>query len=285
MMPYPRSLSANDGLRPVVRWAGSKRRLARLLVPHLDLQGGSYFEPFAGSASLFFALQPSRAILCDLNEDLINAYRHLKADPILIWLAVAAIRKSSSAYYDWRDCDTSRLSPFYRAVRFVYLNRYAFNGIYRTNRRGEFNVPVGKRTGGLPSPEAFVAVARLLNGATLVAGDFASALETAKAGDIAYLDPPYHSPTRAAHGEYGYNIFGLKDMGRLIAVVRELDRRGVRVMISYRSRRPFQDELESWHFRRVPVRRQVSASVVARRTTSEILITNWRLPSLRGLRT
>lgn len=277
--------SESSAPRPILRWAGSKRRLARILSPHLRALGSNtYFEPFAGSASLFLALAPSKAVLGDINCELINAYRILRSDPVALWLAVRSIPKTSREYYALRAQTPDALRAFDRAARFIYLNRWSFNGVYRTDRAGRFNVPRGSRTGAIPEPEVFAAVSALLGKAELQSADFAHTVKAAGHGDLVYLDPPYHSPTRMARGEYGYDAFRVEDMSRLIKLARSLDGRGVKVLISYRSAAPLRQFLGGWYFRRVPVRRQVSGKTTARVSTSEILVSNWHLPPLRSNR-
>src|SRR5204863_8491160 len=117
-----------------------------------------------------------------------------------------------------------------RAARFVYLNRHCFNGVYRTNREGAFNVPFGRSVGALPDVEAFRAVARVLKRSSLRAGDFEETVADATRGDFVYLDPPFFGEGRAAFGEYGYEVFGSSDIGRFGRFVNRLDSAGVKVL-------------------------------------------------------
>jgi DNA adenine methylase len=216
-----------------------------------------------------------------VNDDLINTYKQLRRNPHDLWLAVTTLPVTQRMYHDLRECSPTDLNVFYRAVRFLYLNRFSFNGVYRTNLKGEFNVPRGKRTGGFPSVEEFSHAARLLKRAELVTCDFEALLDEADADDLVYLDPPYHSPTRPASGEYGYGVFNKDDITRLISGAKALHSKGARVLISYRTDIPFRGALSNWHFYKVPVRRQVGASLASRHNGHETLIASWALPQAR----
>lgn len=144
---------APAAISSVFRWMGSKRRVAPQVAALL--QGSkagpsTYYEPFLGGGSLFFALGPPRSVLSDINTDLINAWQVLQAKPTELHAAISALPPPEESYYRIRAQASDGLEPFSRAVRFLYLNRYCFNGLYRTNRRAEFNVPMGTATGGMP---------------------------------------------------------------------------------------------------------------------------------------
>ena len=129
--------------RPCFRWAGSKRSLLPSLLDCVPHSYDRYIEPFAGSACLFFALRPDRAILGDFNVELMQAYRTIAKHPRLIAREVLRLPASQAAYYRIRSLVPNLLTPLHRAVRFAYLNRYCFNGVYRTDRKNRFNVPQG----------------------------------------------------------------------------------------------------------------------------------------------
>lgn len=224
--------TAADAATSVLRWMGSKRRHAQFLgsVIRTALTGvGTYFEPFLGSGAVALAVNAERSVLGDLNGDLMNAWNVLRSRPKDLHAAVAAHPPDKTTYYRLRSEYGN--DPFEQAVRFVYLNRYCFNGIYRTNRLNEFNVPYGNATGALPPEEMFVACARVLASATLVNSDFEDTLKSAREGDVVYLDPPYPA-SRPTYGEYGYGSFNGEDMHRLQECVECLTRLGVSVFLS-----------------------------------------------------
>jgi len=236
----------------------------------------TYIEPFAGSACLFFALRPAKAILGDINAHLMSAYRIVRRSPRQIAEALHRLPRSQITYQALRATDANSLEPFQRAVRFIYLNRMCFNGVYRTNRDGKFNVPMGTRTGRMPTPDQFAASADLLRGKTLLTADFEETLETARRNDFAYLDPPY-SPARPRKGEYGYGTFGDADLARLVKALKSADRRGAKILLSYSANDYLTAALGTWHRRDVQARRHVAASAAARLVETDMLIANYAI--------
>lgn len=151
---------------PLLRWAGSKRKLLRKLSPYWTADYERYIEPFAGSAALFFALRPPRAILNDINTELIQALSTIRDNPNQVYEELLQFRVNESTYYRLRSLNSSLLSATRRAARFFFLNRFCFNGIYRTNLAGHFNVPfAAQKTRKLPSWDQFSASAESLKSA------------------------------------------------------------------------------------------------------------------------
>lgn len=264
-------------MSPILRWAGSKRQILPTLVANTPKQYGAYLEPFAGSACLFFALQPERAVIGDFNTELIAAYQIIAKAPKAVALALSKMPTDPEFYYELRARDTTGLARVARAARFVYLNRFSFNGVYRTNRKGLFNVPRGKKTGALPTPESLVAAAKALENATFVSGDFEKTLEIAKRGDFVYMDPPYRLDETRMRGEYGYGAFSSSDLERLADVLVTLDRCGVKFLLSYKYRRGFHKSMQRWHLLTQLVRRHVGGFTDRRRKVRELLVSNYPL--------
>src|SRR5216683_17251 len=178
--------------QPLLRWAGSKRQIVPTLAQYWNDDFKRYVEPFAGSACLFFHLAPRTALLGDINSELLSTYRHVRIRHQEVSKLLRKMRKSEREYYRVRSLQPDLLSSAKRAARFIYLNRYCFNGLYRTNANGGFNVPYGGRgSGSLPSPEALQRASRLLKRATLINGDFEKVLDRVKPGDFVYMDPPF----------------------------------------------------------------------------------------------
>ena len=267
----------DNAVAPLFRWAGSKRKLLPELIKHVPASYGRYIEPFSGSACLFFALQPSTAILSDLNDELIHTYKVLRADPERLYRAVAQMPPSLAYYYALRAQPPDRLDPLARAARFAYLNRSCFNGVYRTNREGHFNVPRGKRSGALPHESHFVQCANALRNAELISGDFELALSRAEPGDFAYLDPPYAKRGSRRRGEYGYSSFDIPDIERLARSLRALDEQGTAFLLSYAHCREIREVSRSWYTRTLLVRRHVAGFGRHRLIVREILISNLNL--------
>jgi DNA adenine methylase len=266
---------------PMLRWAGSKRKLLPYLlrcVPEFD----RYVEPFAGSACLFFALKPAKALLGDFNEELIQVYETVRDHPKEVGDRLNAMPASADFYYEIRSSPVKRAGYIDRAARFIYLNRYCFNGVYRTNRQGIFNVPRGIRTGRVPSTPMFLTWANALRSARFVAGDFGRCLARVRKGDFVYLDPPYTKLNSRYSGEYGYGSFAEKDLKRLLGWLQRMDAKGARFLVSYRHSRNLAKQFHEWNTRTITVRRHVAGFLKSRVTVKELLISNAPLPRVRG---
>ncbi len=186
-----------------LRWAGSKRQILPILSNYWDGKFQRYIEPFAGSASLFFKLRPREAILADLNKDLMRTFKQVKHHPEKVSLALSKLKKGREEYLKLREMKENDLSAADRAARFIYLNRYCFNGLYRTNHAGAFNVPYGgDRSGDIPSGELLKTCSSALKTAQLLLGDFERTLELAVKGDFVYMDPPFSVESRRVFKEY-----------------------------------------------------------------------------------
>lgn len=265
-------------MRPPLRWAGSKRSLVPLLLESTPERWGRYFEAFAGSACLFFALKPANGKLSDINADLVEFYRELALNPRLIWTLAASMPRTADFYYAVRRIEIPAALPTWRAARFLYLNRHCFNGVYRVNRKGVFNVPRGRSGGEIPSLECCQSASRLLRSAQLEVGDFETSLQEAGEGDFVYLDPPYFAGDRKTYGEYGYDgCFRGSDLSRFIDLVTSLSDRGVNVLLSYQEDQALRDSLKGWIFTGVQVRRHVAGFAAFRRTAAEMLVANYPL--------
>jgi DNA adenine methylase len=260
--------------RPLLRWAGSKRWLVSRLLRLVPEDCSRYYEPFAGSACLFFALRPRMAVLGDINSALIETYEVLRLFPREVYDAVAAMPDPANHYYTVRSQSPLLLGEIDRAARFFYLNRYCFNGVYRTNTRGEFNVPRGSSTGSLPSLEEFLECADLLGRCELRALDFESTLADVGRHDFVYLDPPYTTSARKAYGEYGYKSFSVQDFPRLIDRMLDLEFRGATVVVSYSSDAPLIEFFPHWHSCELRVRRHIAGFAKHRSSVSEVLFSN-----------
>jgi DNA adenine methylase len=238
-----------------------------------------YVEPFAGSAALFFQVAPTRAILADLNPDLINAYRILQTDASGLVRAFKRLPRGKRHYYRIRQLDPSCLSECDRAARFLYLNRYCFNGLYRTNRSGHFNVPYGppKRglSVGLPDYcRRLRLAAKLLRGVSIRLQDFDKTVAKVRSGDFVYLDPPYAIDDRRVFREYLPGSFSTLDLPRLDSALAQIDRKGAVFLMSYASSREASALAKKWWSTRVRVRRHVAGFAGCRRSAYELLISN-----------
>lgn len=185
---------------------------------------------------------------------------------------------SAKFYYAIRKEDPSRMDSIARAARFVYLNRNCFNGVYRTNREGTFNVPRGKRTGDVPPPNQFRECAKLLRNSNLYAGDFEFGVSQAKYGDLVYLDPPYAIAANLEGGEYGYASFRPTDFERFRDSVCAASARGAKVLISFADVAPFRNMFSTWHQKKLRVSRHIGGFRARRSVANEVLISNYPIP-------
>lgn len=217
-----------DTTQSFLRWAGGKRWLLHHLpriLGNFEVRG--YHEPFLGGGSVFLGTQiAGKAYLSDVNEELIETYIQVRDNPELIAKYLDAHVNTSEHYYAVRA--TSPEDPATRAARFIYLNHTSYNGIYRVNLSGQYNVPYGNRTwGGLPSSELLSAVSRKLSDALIAVSDFEGVLENIQQGDLVFLDPPY-TVTHNNNGfiKYNQHLFSFKDQERLSRVIDGVRERG-----------------------------------------------------------
>ena len=263
-------------MQPIFRWAGSKRYLADTLLPKFPSRFDRYVEPFCGSASLFCLSEPPKALLTDINEDLINAFKQIVLHPKAIAQISSDLPSGEEDYYAIRMLDPNELSPIHRAARFVYLNRLCFNGLYRTNVSGKFNVPYsGYRTPPPRSCAEMVAAARILKRASFSCIDFRACLDEAKRGDFFYLDPPYVSIQKKQFTDYYKNTFNDSDILDLHSALLRMSRRGVKFMLSYSNCEEVAPLKKEWKSEIVYTRRNIAGFAGSRKIAEEILIKNY----------
>lgn len=260
--------------KPFLRWAGSKRKQLSRLAVFWTPAHQRYVEPFAGSACLFFELAPSVAVLGDTNRELIETYRVVRDEPDRLYRRLSRIRRDLSTYYRWRRINPRSLDRETRALRFLFLNRNCFNGIYRTNTDGHFNVPMGKRPGEYFSKDDLLNCSRLLQGTTLIAGDFVKTLEKVKSGDFVYLDPPYAVSSRRIFREYGKKTFDTSDIPRFSESLAAIVKRRADFLVSYADCAEARALALEWHAVRLPIRRHVAGFAGNRKHAYEWLISN-----------
>lgn len=266
-------------ITPFLRWAGSKRKLLHELQPYWKNRYMRYVEPFAGSSCLFFSILPPRALLADKNAELIEMYEQVRKRPDDVYDAVLDIDRTADEYYRVRALDPRRLTALERAVRFIYLNRNCFNGIFRTNTDGMFNVPFAtSRAGEFPDREEFRRAAIALSRAELRACDFGATMRLVQAGDFVYLDPPYATSSRRVFREYGKHPFSVRDVARLGAHLRRIRKKKAHFLLSYAECPEIKAMARPYFVRRIRVRRQMAGDNEVRRNYSELLISSTKPP-------
>lgn len=268
-------MDTQDVLRSPLRWAGSKRKLLPTLQRLAPSGFRRYVEPFCGSLCLYVALKPTAALVGDINEELVNFYRMIAWRPHAIASAAHELDDDESTYYELRGLDPKTLSAQERAVRFLYLNRYCFNGVYRTNRQGAFNVARGKHMGSIPPVGELVSFGRLMRNATVQRCDFEELVDAAECGDFIYLDPPYAGRGVRDRGEYGVGAFKEADLDRLDEALHRASARGVKVLLSYADMPDIRRRFHSWNATTLDVTRNVAGFASARGSVSELILRNF----------
>lgn len=269
----------NDrSVRPFLRWAGSKRKLVPTLAQYWKATSTRYIEPFAGSAALYFSLAPKKALLADINKELIQTYVAIRDQcEEVIQLLEPLPPSSRETYLTLRELSTQSLSSAQIAARFIYLNRHCFNGLYRTNTSGQFNVPFSAvKTGKIPSPIELRACAQLLAGATLKNYSFKKTISLARASDFVYLDPPYLDSERRVFREYDAQCFGPSQLTSLRESMLEMHERGVNFVLSFTDSKEGRYLAEGFSTDVISVGRTIAGGSIHRREAHELLVTNIR---------
>lgn len=230
-----------------------------------------YFEPFCGGAAVFFHLRPPRAVLSDTNAELINCYMEVKHRPEAVISALRQWENSSDSYYLVRE--SRPRSQTKRAARVIYLTSLSFNGIFRVNRLGEFNVPYGQRTRSVPGDrDKIIAASRRLKTARLLVADFEAVAADAKRDDVIYFDPPY----TVAHGNNGFVKYNEKilqwdDQIRLAEVASVAASKGCKVIVSNADHPAIHELYKGFHVKCIERSSVMAASASFRRPIVEIL--------------
>ncbi|MEK7865266.1 MAG: DNA adenine methylase [Planctomycetota bacterium] len=264
--------------RPFLKWAGGKTQLLPELLAHIPAEFGRYHEPFVGSGALFFALRArglaARASLSDANRPLIEAYKSIRDDVEGVIAALSAHKNEEERFYEVRGLDPATLPPAERAARILYLNRTCFNGLYRENRSGQFNVPFGRYANPRICDEVNLrAVARSLKGVSISLRGYARVRTVAKPGDLVYFDPPYQPvSTTSSFTAYDRHGFGEEDQRRLRDVFAELATRGVRVLLSNSDTPRVRELYAAFRLDRVWASRSINSRGDRRGKVAEVIV-------------
>ena len=276
----------NISPRPFLKWAGGKSQLLQQYQPFFPCEFKNYYEPFLGGGAVFFHLQPKSAILTDINSELINAYRCVKdrVEPLIARLAEHQLNHDREYYY-WVRSQNSLNREFSssnpdieRASRLIYLNKTCFNGLYRENSQGEFNVPLGKyKNPKICHPDLLRSVSHTHQFAQIDVNPFESVLDYAKTGDdFVYFDPPYHPLNCTSNfTAYSRHSFAEDDQIKLRDIFVELASQGVKVMLS-NSDSPLIVELyQGFQIYKVAATRFINSNAEKRGKISELLVTSY----------
>ena len=258
-------------LKPFLRWAGGKQWLSRALARLIPDEIGTYYEPFLGGGSLYFASLPSKAVLSDLNPRLVETYQELRDNPRELIGILAPWVNDKQTYYRIRD--STFLEKTHRVAQFIYLNRTCWNGLYRVNQQGRFNVPFGYHGRAVFDADHLLHISRALRDAELQCGDFEKILAGAKKGDFVYLDPPYTAfHEKNGFRQYNERLFSWEDQMRLGNVAVNLAEKGCHVIVSNANHDEILELYPGFCHSQVSRHSVLAASPKYRRVTTELLI-------------
>jgi DNA adenine methylase len=273
LSPTPRP-SPSKKAQPIVKWAGGKTRLLKELTSRLPTRFERYFEPFFGGGAFFFALQPQEALLSDVNYELVLLYRCVRDDLSALIAELQHHPYEKEHYYWMRSRVPETLSDVERAARTLYLNRTCFNGLYRVNRRGQFNVPMGRYSNPvICNVDRLERASLAFSKATLTHADFNATMQAPKAGDFVYFDPPYQPISKTANfTSYTAGSFGEEDQARLADTVTDLANRGVQCMLSNSDTPLIQSLYKDFRVDIVMAPRLISRKASNRRPVREVIV-------------
>ncbi len=266
--------------KPFLKWAGGKTQLLPFLRLCSPPRFNRYFEPFLGGGALFFDRHPQRAILGDLNPELMQCYEVVRESPQDLISRLGEFTVSKDEFYRIRAIRPETLDRITRASRFIYLNKTCYNGLYRVNKKGLFNTPFGGyERASLVHPENLQRASRLLQRATLRCGDYTSIIKEAEEGDFVYLDPPYLPVGRFSDFKrYTKESFHESDHKGLAAVFRRLAGAGCYVLLSNSYHEGVASLFRDFEQATVEVPRFVNCKREGRGRVKELLISNYSLP-------
>jgi DNA adenine methylase len=276
--------SAREGrdheARPFLKWAGGKSQLLEQFGPLLPPRSSyrRYIEPFVGSGALFFHLRPLVAELSDVNREIVDCYRAVRSRPEQVIRQLEKHRYDERHYYEVRANVPTKSAE--RAARTIYLNKTGYNGLYRVNASGLFNVPMGRYANpGFQSPTLFATIracSRALASARLAWGDFEVAMKGAGGGDFVYLDPPYVPVSETSDfTSYARGGFGWSEQERLAAACRALWRRGARIMLSNSDTKSVRELYRGFRIDVVHAARSINSHGAKRGKVREVVVRNY----------
>jgi len=267
--------------RPFVKWAGGKGQLLTELQSRMPQEYGAYYEPMVGGGALFFSLRPANATLVDANFDLMRLYRIIRDSPDAL-IEDLQTHQNTKQYFDElrmedRTPSYDSWSDVRKASRTLFLNRTCFNGLYRVNKSGQFNVPYGKYVNPyIPTADHLRDCSAALQGCTITYNSFGWIESMVEEGDFVYFDPPYLPLSDTAKfTEYTRNGFGLMEHEALRDLCTRLDARGVRFMLSNACTEATLALYAAWNVEQVAATRSISASPVGRAPVQEIIVRNY----------
>lgn len=266
---------------PIVKWVGGKRQLMFELIKNMPKSYNRYFEPFIGGGALFFELQPEQAYISDMNEELINLYSVVRDNVYELIKDLSKHEVSKEYFLEIRNIDRTEqyteLSDVERASRFIYLNRTCFNGMYRVNSQGQFNVPFGHyKNPRIIDENNLLNCSELLKNTEIKCADFSEILTKVKKGDLVYFDPPYVPLNEtSSFTSYTKDGFDINMQFKLRDVCDELDNKGVKFMLSNSDTKLVNELYVNYEIKKVFASRQINANADGRGKITEVLVRNY----------
>lgn len=266
-------------LKPFIRWAGGKQGIIKWINSFVPQNYGRYFEPFLGAGSLFFSIAPLNSYISDINKPLVNCYKAIKMNPGLVNKHLRFFERNHSEeyYYEIRSEFNTSMDKFsyVQASRFIYLVQSSFNGIYRVNLRGNYNVPFGKLSPSFPSSDQLNVISKILNSSEIQCHSYEIIIDNIQRNDFVYFDPPYPKINGTSNFQhYTVGRFPDDEQVRLADFANLLDQIGVFVLISNADLPMIRNLYNGWHFSENEVTRYIS-SKSTKHKVSEIVIKNY----------
>ena len=276
-------MGRNKLVKPFLKWAGGKRQLVpEITANYLPAKYNSYYEPFLGGGAMFLELQPNKAVVNDSNSELINCYKVIRDSLDELMEDLQRHENTEAYYYDIRDWDRKKnydsKTDVERASRIIFLNKTCYNGLFRVNSQGQFNVPFGRyKKPNILDEAVLKAVSHYLNnnGVKILNGDFEEALKDTESEDFVYLDPPYHPISNTAYFTgYDVNGFNKYEQIRLKETVDDLNRRGCTVLLSNADTDFILDLYKDYRIEKIYATRAINSNPLKRGKIQEVLVMN-----------
>ncbi|MCK8826922.1 DNA adenine methylase [Natroniella acetigena] len=280
----------NKLIKPFVKWAGGKRQLLPELRKRIPKQMSTYYEPFVGAGAVLFDLQPEKAIINDANHELINAYKVIRDKVEQLIADLKTHQNEKDYYYETRALDRTteyeELSDVKRASRILYLNKTCFNGLFRVNQKGQFNVPFGKyKNPNIVNEEVLRAVSGYLNNneVKILSTDFEEAIKYMRKEAFVYFDPPYHPLSdTSSFTSYTRDGFDEADQKRLKKLCDNLTKRGCRFLLSNSSADLILELYKDYTIEYIDATRAINSKADQRGEIKEVLVRNYEVNDLNG---
>lgn len=265
----------NDRVKPILKWAGGKSQMLDVLLPKVPAHYGKYIEPFFGGGALFFALRPENAVIADSNPELVNLYTQVRDHVVEVIAILTGYKNEQEQFLKVRSLDWTKLSPVEAAARTIYLNKTCFNGLYRVNRKGQFNTPFGKyKNPKICDTQALREASKALQNATIVCGDYAAVLaEYAEPDDFVFLDPPYIPVSEYSDFKrYTKEQFEISDHSRLAVEFSRLHSLGCHLMLTNSNHPLVHDLYGQYEIQVIPTKRSVACRASSRTGEDTLII-------------